>query len=254
MRCNPVVERRSEMFQTGRFPPGGSRVLKRISAAEGGVLHLPTHTPGGPLRETNPEERQGPRLAARSRLVRRCLRRRQREQQQHDWRRRWHDGQRRSARAPLLQQRPHAHRRPITIGAEQWPECINPITQCANSSWKLWTTQTPTMAGPWKTTNDGNYEATSLLAEEPTLDNKGITESPFTITFKINPAAVWDDGSPITSADFDFTWRRDHGHRGLGQPSGVRPDRLDRHHRPRDQRSCSSRRTTRRTRTSSTHC
>jgi peptide/nickel transport system substrate-binding protein len=94
----------------------------------------------------------------------------------------------------------------ITIGAEQWPECINPITQCNNSSWEVWTTQSPTMTGPWVTTNDGNYAVTALLAEEPTLDNKGITSDPFTITFKINPDAVWDDGSPITSADFDFTW------------------------------------------------
>ena len=23
----------------------------------------------------------------------------------------------------------------ITIGAEQWPDCLNPITECANSSW-----------------------------------------------------------------------------------------------------------------------
>ena len=23
----------------------------------------------------------------------------------------------------------------IVIGAEQWPECLNPITECANSSW-----------------------------------------------------------------------------------------------------------------------
>ncbi len=94
----------------------------------------------------------------------------------------------------------------ITIGAEQWPECINPVTQCANSSWMIWTTITPTAATPWKTTNEGNYEATSLLAEEPTLDNGGITEDPFTITYKINPDAVWDDGSPITSKDFEFTW------------------------------------------------
>ncbi|HTN80869.1 MAG TPA: ABC transporter substrate-binding protein, partial [Acidimicrobiales bacterium] len=94
----------------------------------------------------------------------------------------------------------------ITIGAEQWPECINPITQCANSSWMQWTTMTPTMPGVWKTTNDGNFAVTSLVTEEPTLDNGDITENPFTITFKINPAAVWDDGSPITSADFEFTW------------------------------------------------
>ena len=95
----------------------------------------------------------------------------------------------------------------ITIGAEQWPECINVVTQCANSSWMQWTIMTPTMAGPWKTTNDGSYAATSLLAEEPTLDNGGITEDPFTITFKINPDATWEDGSPITSKDFEFTWK-----------------------------------------------
>ena len=23
----------------------------------------------------------------------------------------------------------------IVIGAEQWPECLNPVTECANSSW-----------------------------------------------------------------------------------------------------------------------
>ena len=28
----------------------------------------------------------------------------------------------------------------IVIGAEQWPECLNPITECANSSWYVWTT------------------------------------------------------------------------------------------------------------------
>lgn len=94
----------------------------------------------------------------------------------------------------------------ITIGAEQWPECINPITQCANSSWMQWTIMSPTMPGVWKTTNDGNFEATSLVTEEPTLDNGGITEDPFTITMHLNPDATWDDGTPITSADFDFTW------------------------------------------------
>ena len=28
----------------------------------------------------------------------------------------------------------------IVIGAEQWPGCLNPVTECANSSWYLWTT------------------------------------------------------------------------------------------------------------------
>ena len=44
------------------------------------------------------------------------------------------------------------------------------------------------------------------------------------ITYKINPKAVWSDGTPITSTDFKYTW--DHivnGHEHL------RPDRVQRH-------------------------
>ena len=70
----------------------------------------------------------------------------------------------------------------ITLGAEQWPECINPITQCANSSWMIWTTSAHVNPGLWETTGDGGFEPTALLAEEPTLDNGGITEDPFTLT------------------------------------------------------------------------
>jgi peptide/nickel transport system substrate-binding protein len=95
----------------------------------------------------------------------------------------------------------------ITIGAEQWPECVNPITQCANSSWMIWTTSAHINPGLWETTGDGGFEPTALLAEEPTLDNGGITEDPFTLTLKLNPDAVWEDGTPITSADIDFTWK-----------------------------------------------
>ncbi len=42
-----------------------------------------------------------------------------------------------------------------------------------------------------------------LLAEEPQL----IDEDPFTYQFKIRPEAVWDDGTPITAADFEITWK-----------------------------------------------
>jgi peptide/nickel transport system substrate-binding protein len=50
--------------------------------------------------------------------------------------------------------------------------------------------------------------ASPLLDEAPTLDNGGLQQGPpFTVTFNISDAAVWEDGSPITSADFDFTWK-----------------------------------------------
>ncbi len=57
----------------------------------------------------------------------------------------------------------------IIIGAEQWPECLNPITECANSSWMVWTTVFPILPNVWDTTNDGLYVPTNLVTGEPTV-------------------------------------------------------------------------------------
>jgi peptide/nickel transport system substrate-binding protein len=57
----------------------------------------------------------------------------------------------------------------IVIGAEQWPECLNPITECANSSWYQWTTGFKVLPNVWDTTSDGNYKATALVTGEPTV-------------------------------------------------------------------------------------
>ncbi|MFM8958585.1 MAG: hypothetical protein ACKOJH_14460, partial [Actinomycetota bacterium] len=55
----------------------------------------------------------------------------------------------------------------VVIGAEQWPECLNPVTECANSSWMVWTTINQVMPGAFATTNDGAYVITNLLKGEP---------------------------------------------------------------------------------------
>jgi peptide/nickel transport system substrate-binding protein len=55
----------------------------------------------------------------------------------------------------------------IVIGAEQWPECLNPITECANSSWYVWTTAFKVLPSVWATTSQGTYEATQLVTGEP---------------------------------------------------------------------------------------
>jgi ABC-type transport system substrate-binding protein len=54
----------------------------------------------------------------------------------------------------------------IVFGAEQWPECLNPITECANSSWMVWTTAFQVLPGTYATTNDGKYVVTNLLSGE----------------------------------------------------------------------------------------
>jgi peptide/nickel transport system substrate-binding protein len=58
----------------------------------------------------------------------------------------------------------------VVIGAEQWPECLNPVTECANSSWYVWTVSFPTLPGLWDTTNDAQYELTELVVGEPTVE------------------------------------------------------------------------------------
>jgi peptide/nickel transport system substrate-binding protein len=55
----------------------------------------------------------------------------------------------------------------IVIGAEQWPECLNPITECANSSWYQWTTGFKVLPNVWATTSKGTYQATELVTGEP---------------------------------------------------------------------------------------
>jgi len=60
----------------------------------------------------------------------------------------------------------------IVIGAEQWPACLNPVTECANSSWMVWTTAFQVMPGAYATTADGKFVMTNLLASEPTVATK----------------------------------------------------------------------------------
>ena len=58
----------------------------------------------------------------------------------------------------------------IVIGAEQWPGCLNPITECANSSWYVWTVAFPTGMGVYDTTNEGEYVVTPMMASEPVVE------------------------------------------------------------------------------------
>ena len=93
------------------------------------------------------------------------------------------------------------------FGAEQWPECLNPITECALSRWAFLTVFQHVLPRAMEVSIDGLFVASPLLREAPTLENGGLTQTPFTVTFHIRDGAVWDDGSPITADDFAFTWR-----------------------------------------------
>ena len=96
--------------------------------------------------------------------------------------------------------------------------------QCAGSSWGYWMANVTTMPRAFDPVkqSDGSYkyEPNVLLAAAPTLS----TSPKQVVTYKINPKAVWSDGTPITSADFKYTW--DHIAHGTEH---LRPDRVQRH-------------------------
>lgn len=95
----------------------------------------------------------------------------------------------------------------LVFGAEQWPKCINPITQCANSSWLQWLSPIHVLPRLMELDKDGNFVPSPLLAGQPTLTNTG-PNNPFTVTYQLNPKATWQpDGTPITSKDVAFTWQ-----------------------------------------------
>lgn len=98
----------------------------------------------------------------------------------------------------------------LVLAVEQWPECLNPVTSCANASWTLWSTLVHVLPRLTELDPSNNYVASSLLTEMPSIDNGGLViddDGTFTLTYRLNPDALWSDGTPITSTDVWFTWR-----------------------------------------------
>jgi ABC-type transport system substrate-binding protein len=94
------------------------------------------------------------------------------------------------------------------FGAVFWPDCLNPVTYCAANSWTHFVVLQHVLPRALELDTRGNFVASPLLAEAPTFLNFGVQAGPpFTVTFRISPEAVWDDGSPIKSKDFQFTWK-----------------------------------------------
>jgi peptide/nickel transport system substrate-binding protein len=89
----------------------------------------------------------------------------------------------------------------IRIAAEEEPFCADWISSCAALAWGNWALGNLTMPQALNVDPDGNYVTGAMLAEFPTLAEG----PPMTVTYKINPAAVWSDGTPMTSADFEYT-------------------------------------------------
>jgi peptide/nickel transport system substrate-binding protein len=95
----------------------------------------------------------------------------------------------------------------LVLGAEQEAECADWIASCAGASWGYWTMNVNTMPRTFDAVKDGEdwvYEPNILLDGEPELE----TDPQQVVTYQISEDAVWNDGEPITSSDFKYTWEQ----------------------------------------------
>src|SRR5438132_9546481 len=95
----------------------------------------------------------------------------------------------------------------LVFGAEFWAECLNPINDCSASTWTWYSILEHVLPRAMQLDPKGAFVDSPLLREAPSVEHGGITQNPFSITYKISNKAVWADGSPISSKDFRFTWR-----------------------------------------------
>ncbi|MCU1501951.1 MAG: ABC-type dipeptide transport system, periplasmic component [Ilumatobacteraceae bacterium] len=95
----------------------------------------------------------------------------------------------------------------ITIGVEQEWDCMDWMGSCGGSTYGAWSALFATTTRPFDFVQDADgiwkYKASNLLTGEPALTTVGGKQ---TVTYKINPKAVWSDGQPITSTDLKYTW------------------------------------------------
>jgi peptide/nickel transport system substrate-binding protein len=103
----------------------------------------------------------------------------------------------------------------IVIGAGE-PICADWYGQCGAGNLGIAALQT--LPSPL-TFVDGGFRPTALLASEPTVESG----PPQRVTYRIDPRAVWSDGTPITSADFRYTWEQGRANniRGMGDIASV---------------------------------
>lgn len=96
----------------------------------------------------------------------------------------------------------------LVFGAEQEGDCADFIGSCSGASWFFWSIATQTIPRTYAVEPDGDggweLKPTLLLEGEAELE----TDPKQVVTYRINPDAVWSDGTPITSTDFKFTWEQ----------------------------------------------
>lgn len=92
----------------------------------------------------------------------------------------------------------------LTFGeSTDYPENLLPLIAAGNAT-SVANLEARTLDGAFRISPDIKYiPDTDQLANTP---ESKLVNGQQQITYKINPKAVWDDGKPITAADYIFTW------------------------------------------------
>ena len=90
----------------------------------------------------------------------------------------------------------------VTFAWTQEPNSLNPFY---TDMWFSAILQQLYLCWAWEY-DDTNTPYPHLVAEMPSKANGGLSEDGLTITLKLRDNIVWSDGTPLTSADFKFTY------------------------------------------------
>jgi peptide/nickel transport system substrate-binding protein len=90
----------------------------------------------------------------------------------------------------------------VTIAWTQEPDTLNPFY---TSMWYSAVLADIWLCDAWAY-DENNEPFPQLVTEIPSMDNGGVTPDGLTITLNLRDDIFWSDGTPITSADFVFTY------------------------------------------------
>ncbi|OGO35285.1 MAG: hypothetical protein A2W35_01390 [Chloroflexi bacterium RBG_16_57_11] len=97
---------------------------------------------------------------------------------------------------------PPAEKKVVTLIWTQEFDTLNPLY---SNMWFVSATYPIYACQAWWF-DDQNNAVPNLVTEIPSVENGGVSEDGRTITMKLRDDIVWSDGTPITSADFKFTY------------------------------------------------
>jgi peptide/nickel transport system substrate-binding protein len=109
----------------------------------------------------------------------------------------------------------------LTVGAEQDATCADWVSNCAASAWGAYAMLYQTMPRVFDYAKQGEdwvEVPNPMMAAMPTVSTVNGKQ---TVTYPINPNAVWSDGEPITSEDFRYTWDQIVNGKDIYNPTGY---------------------------------